>query len=230
MVQSSRRTRPGPPLGRRRRRRAFERSNDRSIDRSIDRHSRSRGYKVKHPPRRPSSCLPLRARSRAPSTSRLRDRDRRRRRRRRPAPRRATSGCPEAPGRSTSTEPPQGACERTRASTISRDASSVCVFFLNRDSSVSTREEGVDTFGRRSIGIGDRVVGWMSRSSRMFDRAGSDRVKNRRRRVDEHSTNRRRGCRWTSNGRPRSSVVASGDADERTNGWMDGCALEDTRR
>ena len=115
-------------------------------------------------------------------------------------------------------------------STISRCLVCVCVFFLNRDSSVSTREEGVDTFGRRSIGIGDRVVGWMSRSSRMFDRAGSDRIENRRRRVDEHSTSRRRGRRWTSNGRPRSSVVASGDADERTNGWMDGCALEDTRR
>ena len=123
-----------------------------------------------------------------------------------------------------------GCVRAIQRSTISRCLVSVCVFFLNRDSSVSTREEGVDTFGRRSIGIGDRVVGWMSRSSRMFDRAGSDRVKNRRRRVDEHSTNRRRGRRWTSDGRPRSSVVASGDADERMNGWMDGCALEDTRR
>jgi len=115
-----------------------------------------------------------------------------------------------------------GCVRAIQRSTISRCLVCVCVFFLNRDSSVSTREEGVDTFGRRSIGIGDRVVGWMSRSSRMFDRAGSDRVKNRRRRVDEHSTSRRRGRRWTTTGvRVRRSSRPVTRTNERTDGWMD---------
>ena len=196
---------------------------DRSIDRSIATPDRVGTNHVEHPPRRPSSsCLPPRARSRAPSTSRpLRDRDRRRRFRRRPAPRRTTSGCPEAPGRSTSTEPPQGACERANARY--RDVSSVCcVFFLNRDSSVSTREEGVDTFGRRSIGDRARRVDVSFVSGVRSRRIAPDRIKNRRRRVDEHSTNRRTRTPVDDDGRPRASVVADERTNERIewNGWI----------
>ena len=106
-----------------------------------------------------------------------------------------------------------------------RDVSSVCVFFLNRDSSVSTREEGVDTFGRRSIGDRARRVDVSFVSGVRSRRIAPDRIKNRRRRVDEHSTNRRTRTPVDDDGRPRASVVA----DERTNERMERMEWMDAR-
>ena len=107
----------------------------------------------------------------------------------------------------------------------------VCVFFLNRDSSVSTREEGVDTFGRRSIGDRARRVDVSFVSGVRSRRIAPDRIKNRRRRVDEHSTNRRIGTPVDER-RASACVGRRGRTNERTDGTdgMDGCALEDTRR
>jgi hypothetical protein len=116
-----------------------------------------------------------------------------------------------------------GCVRAIQRSTISRCLVCVCVFFLNRDSSVSTREEGVDTFGRRSIG--DRVVGSDVRSSRMFDRAGSRRIGSKT--DDDAWTNTRRIDDGDAGGRATGvRVRRSSRTNERTNermewnGWM----------
>ena len=120
--------------------------------------------------------------------------------------------------------------ERTRARRY-RDASSVCVFFLNRDSSVSTRERvwirsddarsgsGIGWSGGCLVRLGCSIA-----PDRIGSKTDDDAWTNTRRIDDGDAGGRATGVRVRRSSRPVTRT------NERTNGWMDGCALEDTRR